>query len=155
MKKESVGVTGMTCASCAKAIERSVGKLEGVSSANVNYASEKLNIEFDENKVDLEKVKEAVKKAGYSVIEEERATLREALMPISGMTCASCAKAVERAVNKLPGIKEVSVNFATEKAKVVYDTSSTRISEIKDAISKAGYKALEIETGEQTDHVLG
>ena len=152
MKKEVVKVSGMTCTACAKAIERNVVKLEGVGSANVNYATEKLNVEYDDSKVDLQKVKAAIVKAGYSVVEEQEETLREALMPISGMTCASCAKAVERAVGKLPGIKEVSVNFATEKAKVVYDSSVTRISEIKDAISKAGYKALEIETGERTDH---
>ncbi len=67
------------------------------------------------------------------------------------MTCASCAKAVERSINKLPGIREVSVNYATERAKVVYDSSSTRISQLKDAITKAGYEALEIETGERVD----
>lgn len=152
MRKETVSVTGMTCASCAKAIERSVGKIEGIQSANVNPATEKLNVEFDESRTDILKVKEAVKKAGYGVLEEKADSFREVIMPISGMTCASCVKAVERTINKLPGIKEVNVNLATEKAKVVYDTSATRISEIKNAISKAGYKALEIETGEQADH---
>lgn len=152
MKKEMLGVTGMTCASCAKAIERSVGKIDGVHLANVNFATEKLNVEFEEGKADIQKVKEAVKKAGYDVLEEKDDSMREVLMPISGMTCASCAKAVERAVNKLPGIKEVNVNFATEKAKVVYEPSSARISQIKDAISKAGYKAMDVETGEQVDH---
>lgn len=152
MKKEMLGITGMTCASCAKAVERSVGKIDGVHLANVNFATEKLSVEFEESKTDIQKVKEAVKKAGYSVLEEKNDSVREAMMPISGMTCASCAKAVERAVNKLPGIKEVNVNFATEKAKVVYDTSAIRISEIKNTISKAGYKALEIEAKEQVDH---
>lgn len=152
MKREIMSVTGMTCASCAKAVERSVSKVEGVHSANVNFATEKLSVEFDESKADIQKVKEAVKKAGYSVQEDKNDSVREAIIPISGMTCASCAKAIERAINKLSGIKEVNVNFATEKAKVVYDSSNTRISEIKDAIAQAGYKALEIEAGEQVDH---
>jgi Cu+-exporting ATPase len=151
MKRETLSVTGMTCASCAKAVERSVNKLESVSSANVNFATEKLTVEFDEGMADINKIKEAVKKAGYGAQEDKDDSVREILMPISGMTCASCAKAIERSINKLSGIKEVNVNFATEKAKVVYDSSSTRISEIKDAISKAGYKALEIEAGEQID----
>ena len=60
------------------------------------------------------------------------------------MTCAACVKAVERAIGKLEGINEVSVNLATEKAKVVYDSSKVRISQIKDIIDKAGYKALDI-----------
>ena len=141
----------MTCASCAKAVERKVSKVDGVHFANVNLATETLNVEFDENKIDIQQVKEAVEKAGYGVQDEIADTIREVTIPISGMTCASCAKAVERSINKLPGIREVSVNYATERAKVVYDSSSTRISQLKDAITKAGYEALEIETGERVD----
>lgn len=152
MLKETLGVTGMTCASCAKAVEKGVSKVEGITSANVNIATEKLVVEFDEAKVNLEKIKDAVKKAGYGVQENEDENIREVLLPISGMTCASCAKTVEKSIGKIEGINEVSVNFATEKAKVVYDSSKTRISEIKDAVVKAGYKALEIESGDQVDH---
>lgn len=152
MVKETLGVTGMTCASCAKAIERGVGKVEGITSANVNIATEKLVVEFDEAKANLQKIKDAVKKAGYGVQENVDENIREVLLPISGMTCASCAKAIEKSIGKLAGINEVNVNFATEKAKVTYDSSKTRISEIKDAVVKAGYKALEIETGDQVDH---
>ncbi|TDT63655.1 heavy metal translocating P-type ATPase [Fonticella tunisiensis] len=151
MEKQILNITGMTCASCAKAIERGVSKVEGVHSASVNFATEKLSVEFDETKANIEKIKEAVKKAGYSAEEEKSNSIREIIIPISGMTCASCAKAIERSINKLQGINKVSVNFATEKAKVVYDSTKTRISEIKDAIAKAGYKALEIEAGEQVD----
>ncbi|MDK2800897.1 MAG: P-type Cu+ transporter [Clostridiales bacterium] len=151
MKKQTLNVTGMTCASCAKTVEKSVSKVEGVHSANVNFATEKLAVEYDENKTSIEKIQEAVQKAGYSAEEEQSDTIREVNIPISGMTCASCAKAIEKSIGKLPGIEEVSVNFATEKAKVIYDSSKTRISELKDAIAKAGYKALEIEAEEQVD----
>ncbi|MFY9175720.1 MAG: heavy metal translocating P-type ATPase [Peptococcia bacterium] len=151
MKNATLTVTGMTCASCAKAVERKVSKVDGVHFANVNLATETLNVEFDENKIDIQQVKEAVEKAGYGVQDEIADTIREVTIPISGMTCASCAKAVERSINKLPGIREVSVNYATERAKVVYDSSSTRISQLKDAITKAGYEALEIETGKRVD----
>jgi Cu+-exporting ATPase len=149
--KDTFNITGMTCASCAKAVERGVRKVEGIQSANVNLATEKLFVEYDEGKADLEKIKDAVKKAGYGAEEEKDKSIREIMLPISGMTCASCSNAVQRAIGKLDGIQEVNVNFATEKAKVVYDSSKTRISEIKDAVSKAGYKALEIESGEQVD----
>ena len=152
MKKEILSITGMSCAACAKAVERSVSKVEGVSSATVNFANEKLNVEFDEGKTDLNIIKEAIKKAGYGVRNEEEQSIREVLIPIAGMTCAACVRAVERAIGKLDGIQEVNVNIATEKAKVVYDSTKTRLSQIKDAISKAGYKALEIETKDQVDH---
>jgi Cu+-exporting ATPase len=152
MMKQTLGITGMTCASCAKAVERSVGKVKGVHSASVNFALEKLSVEFDEGTTDINEIKEAIKKAGYSAQEEQGGNIREINMPITGMTCASCAKAIERTLNKLSGINEANVNFATEKARVVYDSSKVRISEIKDAISKAGYKALEVEAGEQIDN---
>ncbi len=151
MTKETLSITGMTCASCAKAIERSVSKVEGISSANVNIATEKLTVEFDDLKADIDKIKEVIKKAGYGIQEKDE-NKREILLPISGMTCAACVKAVERAIGKLEGINEVNVNLATEKAKIIYDNSKVRISQIKNVISKAGYKALEIETGEQADY---
>lgn len=152
MKKETLGIRGMTCASCAQTVEKSVKTIEGVYSANVNLATEKLNIEFDDSRIDLEAIKSAIKKAGYDAQEATTTSTREIIIPISGMTCSSCANAIERSIGKLNGIDEVSVNFATEKAKVIYDSSVTRISDIKDAIAKAGYKALEIETAEQIDH---
>ncbi|NLX64703.1 MAG: heavy metal translocating P-type ATPase [Clostridiaceae bacterium] len=151
MKKTTLGITGMTCASCAKAVERSVRKVDGILAADVNIATEKLTVEFDDTKTDLERIKEAVVKAGYG-LQEDNEHKREIILPISGMTCASCVRAVERAIGKLEGINDVSVNLATEKAKIVYDSSKVRISQIKDAVAKAGYKALDIETGNQADY---
>lgn len=150
MKQKTLIVTGMTCASCAKAVERRVGKVAGVISANVNLATEKLTVEYDQSVTDISNICDAVKKAGYDVLDD--IDKREAIIPVAGMTCASCAKSVERAISKLPGTIEVSVNYATEKAKVVYDPDKTRLSEIRHAIEKAGYKPLEADTGEKTDH---
>lgn len=148
MAKRTFSITGMTCAACARAIERSVSKVDGVKSASVNFATEKLTVEFDEGKVDLSRIKEAVEKVGYGVQDDE-STRREVIIPIGGMTCAACAKAIERAIKRLPGVDEVSVNLATEKARVVYNPAMVRLSEIKQAIIKAGYKPLEAEDGEQ------
>jgi len=145
MKKKVLSVTGMTCTSCAKAIEKSVSKVEGVANVSVNFATEKLIVEFDESKASIEKIKEAVERAGYGVLDDGEETIREVSIPISGMTCASCARAIEKSISKLNGIKEVSVNLASEKARVVYDSSQVRLSEIKNAIIKAGYTPLEIE----------
>ena len=149
MIQESLKINGMTCASCAKAVERSVGKLEGVESATVNFATEKLSVNFNDSNLSLNDIKDAVKKAGYSA--EDDIELREIIVPIGGMTCASCAKAVERSINKLEGIDEVNVNFATEKATVKYNPYKSRISEIKGAITKAGYKPLEVSAEDTVD----
>ncbi|TDX51438.1 heavy metal translocating P-type ATPase [Orenia marismortui] len=149
LQKETIQITGMSCASCSAAVEKNVNKLAGVKEANVNFATEKLNVEFDDSTNTLEDIKAAVKDAGYGV--EDEVELREINIPIGGMTCASCAAAVEKEVNKLEGIEEVNVNFATEKAMVKYNPHENRISEIKNAITKAGYEALEIEAGERID----
>lgn len=65
MKKTTLSLSGMHCASCAGIIERSVKKLDGIKTANVNFAAEKALINFDETKVSAEKIIEAIKKAGY------------------------------------------------------------------------------------------
>ena len=62
---------------------------------------------------------------------------------IQGMTCAACVSTVERAVKKVPGVTEASVNLATEKLNISYDPARVSAAGIKTAVSKAGYKAIE------------
>ena len=65
-------------------------------------------------------------------------------IPIGGMTCAACSARVEKALCKLEGMESATVNLATEKATVIYDPGSLRYSAIKEAITKAGYQALDV-----------
>jgi len=145
---ETLKIDGMTCASCALAVERGVGKIDGVTEVNVNFATEKMDVVFD-NEVDVDAIKEAVVKAGYSVAEQIEHN--EITLPIEGMTCASCAANIEKAVKKLDGVESVNVNFSTEKATIKYNSKIVRISEIKQAIKKTGYEPLEIEVTSSSD----
>lgn len=147
MTTKSLKIEGMTCASCAKAVERATKKLQGVTESNVNFATEKLNINFDETKVSVADIQAAVEKAGYKAIAESASKT----MKIEGMTCASCAKAVERAARKLDGVTEANVNYATEKLIISYEPSKVKVIDIKKAVEKAGYKAIEEETTVDTD----
>lgn len=149
MQKENLQIIGMTCAACAKRIERVTQKLDGVSSSIVNFSTEKLTIEFDEGKVSVPAIKESIKKAGYDVAEQSKE--KEIIIPIQGMTCAACANRIEKVVSRLDGVTSASVNFATEKLTAKYNPETVRISEIKQTIAKAGYKALEIETKAAVD----
>lgn len=151
MEKQSLLIIGMTCASCASKIEKDVGKVEGVNKAVVNFATEKLFIEFDKLKVGISDIKNTVKKAGYKLQDIVVSQTRNITIPITGMTCSSCANSIEKNINKLPGIIEVNVNYATEKANVVYDSSKIRISNIKDTIIKAGYTPMDIDDNNTTD----
>ncbi|ASW44234.1 heavy metal translocating P-type ATPase [Clostridium isatidis] len=147
MAKKSLKIEGMTCAACAKAVERVTRKLDGVIESNVNLATEKLNIDFDEEKLKLQDIKNAIEKAGYKAIDN---TVSKTIK-IEGMTCAACAKAVERVTRKLDGVVESNVNLATEKLTISYEADKLRLSEIKKAIEKAGYKAVEEVVSVDTD----
>ncbi len=142
-------VRGMSCAACARASERAVGKLPGVEEASVNFATEKLLVRYDANAVTVDDIKAAVSAAGYEAVDD--AGVRQAIIPVGGMTCASCSAAVERALRKLEGVKEASVNLATERAAVSYDPATVRLSGIKDAIRKAGYEPLAIDAATGPD----
>lgn len=143
MNFDDIKISGMTCASCAKAVERAVKKLDSSVEASVNIATEKLSISYDKEKVKNEDIEKAIEKAGFGVVKEEKN--KEVVIPIGGMTCASCVKAVERAVKKIDGVESVQVNLATEKALVDYIPSKVKLYEIKGAIEKAGFKVLEME----------
>ena len=134
-------VTGMTCAACAKAIERAVKKLDGVQSQSINMVTEKLEIVYDESKVSFEDFKKAIQKSGYDILEDT--TYKKVDLKIGGMTCAACAKAVERATKKLDGVESSSVNIATEIASISYDPSKIKLSKLEEAIKKSGYEVLE------------
>ncbi|HFI0057747.1 TPA: heavy metal translocating P-type ATPase [Streptococcus suis] len=138
MQKESISVSGMTCASCAMTVEKAVGKLTGVEEASVNLATEKLSVSFDENVLSLSDIGHAVEKAGYGLVRN----LITETYAIEGMTCASCAMTVEKALGKLAGMEEVAVNLATEKATMTYDKDRLDAAAILSAVEQAGYKAV-------------
>ena len=140
MQNETLSLGGMTCAACAGRIEKTVRKIQGVSAASVNLASEKLFVEYADAHT-LRSVKEAVVKIGYQVLDKPKGTALT--IPIGGMTCAACSARVEKALNKLEGVESAAVNLATEKARVIYNPQAVRISAIKEAIQKAGYQALD------------
>ena len=61
-------------------------------------------------------------------------------MKIEGMSCSSCANRLEKAINKLEGIEQGNVNFATEMLTVVYDEAKTSPMAVELAVEKAGFK---------------
>ncbi len=149
MKQQELTVTGMTCASCSARIEKVVGRLPGVSLASVNLATERLNVQFDESHTTLDDITKAVAGAGYGIAETTAA--RRVMFPIEGMTCASCTARIEKVVGRLAGVQSVAVNLATEKANIAYDPARVRLSEIKQAITDAGYTPREIDAGDTVD----
>lgn len=138
MKKMTLPVQGMTCATCALTVEKAVGKLVGVAEVSVNLATEKLTVNYDDSQVALSDLQATVHKAGYELVDP----FEKQLLEIEGMTCATCALTVEKALSKVEGVHQASVNLATEKASVSYDPAQVSLADIATAVEKAGYKAV-------------
>jgi len=157
----SFPVTGMTCASCVRRIEKALAKVEGVQQASVNLATEQAKVVYDPTVATTNALKAAVEKAGYGVRElpppapvsapspvavtptplvPAPTGPTEVSLPVEGMTCASCVRRVEKALAKVPGVEEASVNLATEKARVIYDPATATLGQLTAAVEKAGYK---------------
>lgn len=142
--KDTYTIEGMTCASCAQAVEKSVAKLTGMDAANVNLATEKLTVTYDNKQVSEADITQAVENAGYKAVKNLSATSFE----IEGMTCASCAQAIEKSVGKLAAVSSVNVNLATEKMTVTFDEAALNVSDIVRTVEDTGYQA-KLETSEQ------
>ena len=141
--KTTISISGMHCASCASLIERSLKKTRGVVNASVNYATEKASVEFDENEVNEDALKQAVVKAGYKVLEfKNENNIGEARLKVIGMDNPHCVGTVGDALNLVKGIisKELSVN---ENAIIKFDPKLTNLEKIKKAIRQSGYEPVE------------
>jgi len=143
-KKVDLKISGMSCASCAVAVEKSLKGVEGVEAARVNLGTETASVEFDLNRVRLPDLEKAIRSAGYEVINEQ-VTLK-----VGGMTCAMCVKTIEGSLGKLDGVSSATVNLGAEKAYVSFNPRVVTVAEMKAAIEDAGYQYLGI-SGEGTE----
>ncbi|MDP2933756.1 MAG: HAD-IC family P-type ATPase, partial [bacterium] len=163
-------VEGMHCESCEKIIEMELTEITGVKSAKVDFTAKTAEVVMADPANDDQIIK-AVARAGYAgtvigvsdnhKLESSRSQdagvvstretesllqLKEkkeelAQLSLAGMHCASCAGLIERGLKKVAGVKTANVNFATEKARIVFDASLTSVEELVRAVEKAGYKA--------------
>ena len=134
----------MTCASCAQTVEKAAKKVTGVINASVNLATEKLSIEYDESSFSFDELQKAVDGSGYG-IESQASTTQT--FSLEGMTCASCAQTIEKAVSNMQGVETAAVNLATEKLTLSYNPAVLSPSDISTTVTNSGYTAV-LETTE-------
>ena len=127
-------ITGMTCATCAGRVEHALNTLPGVDAA-VNLASEQADIRFDPQRAMPAALAAAVESAGYGIRPERRS------FAIHGMTCATCAGRVEKALAAVPGVQRAEVNLATEQASVEGPAGLLHPAALIAAVQDAGYGA--------------
>ncbi len=127
-------VNGMTCASCVSHVEKAASKQPGVAAVQVNLATESASVELAPGG-DIRQVVHGIEEAGYDVPTEEMT------FGVKGMTCASCVSHVEKALNRLPGVLEASVNLATESARIKAVAGMVTRGLVERAVDDAGYTA--------------
>ncbi|MGI6452248.1 MAG: heavy metal translocating P-type ATPase [Syntrophomonadaceae bacterium] len=143
--QKSIKISGMSCAACAARIEKGLSKLEGVESAQVNLATERATIRYDDLLVTPAQLEEVIAKLGYSVIREQAEEIGRAELRITGMSCAACSARIEKKLSSLKGVISATVNLSTERAWVSFARDLIRLEDIISAINKLGYHAEKIE----------
>ena len=133
---QEYAIQGLSCASCAHAVEVALQAVTGVKSAQVNLATEKVSLETEGSVSPLD-LQAAVQAAGYDLVLPQ-VTQNFAL---TGMSCASCAANIESAVSSLPEVSAASVNLATEVLSVTYQPGAINEEIICQTVAEAGYQA--------------
>ncbi len=141
MNKESIKISGMSCAACAARVEKGLKQIEGVQSANVNLAMERATVEFDDTLVQPGQFEQLIKKLGYETIPRMATDNGQADLKVSGMTCAACSARIEKKLASLEGVNLVNVNLSTERASIGYEPGRIKIGEIINVIEALGYSA--------------
>ena len=139
-------IEGMTCASCVRRVERALTALPEVTAATVNLATERALVTLvpTASVADVrEAAARAVGAAGYSVragTPTAAVGTAQVQLAITGMTCASCVRRVERALAAVEGVGSASVNLTTEMVDVAL-TTPVDAARLVAAVDKAGYGA--------------
>ena len=142
MKQLTVSVTGMTCANCVATIERNLKKMDGVGGAVVNLVTEKATIDYDQNRVDPEKIINRVVDIGYGIATEEARFL------INKINDSIDGTRLEKRLKSEFGVRSADLNTTTSRLTVEYIPSVITVDEIQKAIASAGFDSTYLATGE-------
>ncbi|WUR11860.1 heavy metal translocating P-type ATPase [[Empedobacter] haloabium] len=142
-------IAGMSCASCVGRVEKALRAVPGVTDASVNLATETARVA---GSASAQALRAAVEQAGYEAEPLSAAPAAALDLAIEGMTCASCAGRVEKALRAVPGVTGATVNLATETARVE-SGGQLDPAALLAAVEQAGYAARLRESSQGTGQV--
>ena len=137
---ETISLTGMDCSDCATKIENVISRMEGVAWVSINFTTGKMHIEYDSQKIDLERIVSGIKALGYGVREDLIKGAKTSVFQISGMDCATESSRLEGEIKGLKGIKDYTIDLMGSKLVVRHMPEELPSSAILDAIERAGLK---------------
>jgi Cu+-exporting ATPase len=138
IKQLTLPITGMTCANCVATVERGLKKQSGVQTAVVNLSSERATVTFDPAAVGLPALVARVERAGYGI------ATGEADLVIKRLADDNDARRLEKVLEKMEGVLEASVSLTTERARVKYIPTVVSQAEIRAAVARNGFEAVEL-----------
>lgn len=133
-------IGGLDCPDCAKTVDISVGYLDGVVSASLNFASGVLTVEYETSTDPRVAIADLIRRMGYTVEPTGDTSGRPvAEFRLVGLDCPDCAAKLEARVHGTAGVSRAEVEFNTAKMRVAYDPSTTDPESIAAQIERAGY----------------
>lgn len=148
-------IRGMTCAACARLVQRGLASQAGVVRANVTVLGQRATVVYDPSRTDEAALVRAIADAGYEAVLPARAARTEVLrLAIDGMTCAACVRRVEDALRAVRGVEDASVSLALERASVTVDPDVVTARELATVLGKIGYRVLDREARGERDLVV-
>ncbi|WP_414567986.1 heavy metal translocating P-type ATPase [Nostoc sp. CCY 9925] len=144
LKTQTLQIDGMDCGSCAKTIEVGLQQLNGVTEVKVNFTTGKARVSYNPEVLSEKTIYDQIRSLGYTVEQShdhnaDVTPVKTLQLQIGGMDCGSCAKTIEAGVQKIIGVKEASVSFASERLQVSYDPQLINETAIYDQIKSLGY----------------
>lgn len=137
-------ISGLDCPDCARTVDVSVAHLDGVLSANLNFASGVLFAEYDSASDPRPAIEDLIGRMGYGYERiGDAAGLPIAEFRLSGLDCPDCARSVAERIRSLDGVGSAEIDFASARLRVGFDTRVASAEEIIESITAAGYGVVE------------
>lgn len=140
-------IGGMHCAGCVNSIQRCISDVPGVNKVEVNLATEKATLEFDQTKVKLDSIEKAIEEIGYKVVYEKLS------LKISGVSDSTDSERLEQKLRQINGIKLASVNYGNSQINIEYNSALLSLADIRKKITELGYEILSEDLGLSTQDI--
>jgi P-type Cu+ transporter len=143
-RRVELPITGMTCAACARRVERGLSKAEGVKTASINFATARASVEYDGAKTGVRRLLEVVKDVGYGTTAP---TTAEFVVDDSARVSGS-AHVLENFLKAAPGVLDAAFNLASMRVRVEFLATATDARALRARVEGLGYRVTDVTGGD-------
>ncbi|EDV24488.1 uncharacterized protein TRIADDRAFT_25021 [Trichoplax adhaerens] len=138
----SLYISGMTCAFCARTIERELQKQEGIIAVSVALLSSTGNVIYDTNRLKAIQVQSRIQQLGFtaSILSEDDQNKSRIEVMIENLTSTTCIADLKSSLQRIQGVQTVTIVYQTKRAIIKFDPNLANIHQIVKKIQNLGYK---------------